>query len=164
MPGTLERALRALSWLVLGGWMGMLVFFPLAVAPAILRGTGELGSAEAGARIVAAVLVPLEFAGVVAGLLLAALAALRRLGPTLVLLPLLLAGATLAGHLLVTREMARIRPGALGAAPEPALSERYFRLHRRSQWLYTAVGAGTVLLAAALGAREIGEARQRPRT
>lgn len=160
MRGALEAALRALTWLVLGGWIGVLLFFPLVVAPAILHATGDLGSAEAGARLVAQVLVPVECAGVGAGVLLAALAALRRLGPVLTLLPLLLAGGTLAGHLLVTREMARIRPEALGATPEPALSRRYFRLHRRSQELYTGIGVGTVLLAGTLAARE---ARKSPR-
>ena len=161
MRDALEGALRVLTWLLLGGWIGVLVFFPVAVAPAILRATGDLGSAEAGARVVAEVLVPLEYAGIAAGVLLALLGLLRGVGPALVLLPLLLAGSTLGGHLFLTREMAAIRAEALGTAPEPAHSERYFRLHRYSQRLYTAVGAGALLLAAGLAAREI-RTRTRP--
>ncbi len=155
MRTALEPPLRALTWLVLGGWVGVLLFFPLVVAPAILRATADLGSPEAGARLVAEVLIPLEYAGVAAGAILAALAAVRRLGPALVLLPLLLGGTALAAHLFVTREMGRIRTAALGAAPDPALTERYFRMHRLSRRLYTAIGAGALVFAAGLVAREM---------
>lgn len=102
-------------------------------------------------------LKPVLLSGAVSGVALSWLAARLRRGRFTIVFPLVLAAACLINQFGVTRAVAEIPLTDPGLAPE--LAARFAALHRLSVWLFTAVGIGAVVLAAAHAVAEAREAR-----
>lgn len=147
----MQATARFVLWIGLGGWIGAWVLFAAVVAPVAFR---ALPSPEMAGRVVGPVLSVLHVYGIVAGLGLAALAALLRRGPLAIALPLVLAALCAVSELGVTPAIQEIRPRAFGAAGDTAAAARFAWLHRVSVGLYTAVGLGALGLAAAHARRD----------
>jgi hypothetical protein len=147
--------LRPALWLVIGGWLGVLVLFGLVARVAFTVGA----SPELAGHVVAGVLGPLELGGVGAGIALAALGGGLRRGRWAVLLPILLSLVCFTSHFGVSPALAEIRLGSPGAPPGEAL--RFARLHRLSVGLYGLTLLG-VLGLAVLHARAEGSAARVP--
>lgn len=137
--------LGALSWLLLGGWIGAWVFFAFAVAPTAFR---VLPSTQIAGQLIAPVLATLHLAGAAAGVALAALAwGLSRTGAFL-WLPLAMSALCLVSHFGVTAQIEAIRPLAFGPEGSPEMAARFQLLHRLSMGIYTGVGLAGFLLVA----------------
>jgi hypothetical protein len=132
-------------WLVLGGWIGAMLFFSAAVAPGAFA---VLGDPSLAGKLVAHTLRLLQLAGAGAGLALALLAWLQGRGLGLVGLPLLLSGLCIVSHFGVTGALAEIRATPDWQA-DPALSARFASLHALSVRLLglTLLGALGLLVA-----------------
>lgn len=148
-----SRSSRAGPLLLLGVWLGAMLFFAAVMAPAAFAVLDE--PAQAG-RLVSRTLTTLDLAGVAFGLVLAFWA--RRLGaaPWLQGLPLLLAMLCIASHFGVSATLAEIR-ATPGWADEPDLRRRFGQLHGVSVGLLGATFLGALALAVghARGARAI---------
>jgi hypothetical protein len=137
--------LRALSWLLLGGWLGAWVLFAFVVAPTAFR---VLPSTRIAGQLIAPVLGSLHLYGAGAGVALAALAwGLTRRGWCL-WLPLAMSALCAVSHFGVTAQIEAIRPLAFGPAGSPELAARFQLLHRISMGIYTVVGLAGFLLVA----------------
>ena len=137
--------LRALSWLVLGGWLGAWVLFAFVIAPTAFR---VLPSTEIAGHLIAPVLATLHLYGVVAGLALAALAwGLARTG-WCVWLALSMSALCAVSHFGVTAQIEAIRPLVFGPQGSPEVAARFQLLHRISMGIYTCVGLAGFLLVA----------------
>jgi hypothetical protein len=155
-------ALRIALWLLLGGWFGSWACFGLVVAPAAFR---VLPSTELAGRLVGPVLAVLHGYGVVAGLLLALVAWGLGRGRWLALLPVAAAAVTAWSELVITPEIAAVRPLVFGPEGSPELAARFQHLHRISVLIFVCVGFTTLWLAAAharADAREAGSGGDRP--
>jgi len=143
--GASATFLRALLWLLLGGWLGAWTLFAFVVAPTAFR---VLPSTQIAGQLVAQVLGALHLYGVGAGVALAAIAwALTRTGVAL-WLPLAMGALCLVSQLGVTAQIEAIRTLVFGPSGSPDLAARFQLLHRISMGIYTAVGvAGFALLA-----------------
>lgn len=130
-------ALRTTLWLLLGGWVGSWGLFGLAVAPTAFR---VLPSEIAGS-VVGPILSSLHLYGLVAGLGLAALAAVLERGKILVVLPLVLAAACAYSQFGVSAEIAEIRDGAFGPDGDLESAARWTTLHRLSMGIYLSISA-----------------------
>jgi hypothetical protein len=106
-------------------------------------------------QLVGRVLGPLQVAGIVVGLGLAALGGWLGRGPLAVGLPTLLALLCAANHFGVAPAVAAIdlADPAAGAGD----GARFARLHQLSVWLYLATAGGALVLAALHAARELRE-------
>jgi len=137
--------LRAISWLLLGGWSGTWVFFAFVVAPTAFR---VLPSTQIAGQLIGPVLATLHLYGAAAGVALAALAwGLSRTG-LCVWLPLAMSALCLVSHFGVTAQIEAIRPLAFGPEGSPGMAARFQLLHQLSMGIYSAVGlAGFVLVA-----------------
>lgn len=137
-----EAAARALLWLALGGWIGAWGFFAFGVSRLAFRVLpGDLAGDMAGA-----LLRELHLGGAVAGLIVAGcLAFLGRRG-AVVVVPIVLGLIPLASHLLLSPEIATLRPSALGAGNTASTQARFRLLHGLSLGLFMLVHLGTVLL------------------
>ena len=144
-PSLREAGLRALLWLLLGGWVGVWLFFALVVAPTAFR---VLPSTEVAGGLIRPVLAALHLYGGGAGIALAALAwRLGRSHPA-VWLPLAMSALCLFSQLGVSAEIEEIRELAFGPGGSVEIAARFHLLHRLSMGIYTAVGvAGLVLVA-----------------
>jgi hypothetical protein len=140
---TAEVVLRALLWLLLGGWVGSWLCFGLLIAPTAFR---VLPSTELAGRMVGPVLTGLNVYAAATGVLLALLAVRLRRGRLLVVLPLLAAALCIFSELVVTARIEAIRPLVFGPEGSQELAARFQTLHRVSVWLFCAVGAATLAM------------------
>lgn len=135
--------LRAALWLSLGSWVGAWGFFAFIVsrvAFAVLP--GNLAGDLAGL-----LLRPLHLGGAIAGLVAAAaLAALGRRG-AVVWLPIGLALVSAASELVLSPEIAILRPSTLGAANTADTQARFGLLHGISLGLFMLIHLATLGLA-----------------
>jgi hypothetical protein len=138
-----EVVLRALLWLLLGGWVGSWLCFGLLIAPTAFR---VLPTTELAGRMVGPVLTGLNLYAAATGLLLALLAARLGRGRLLVVLPLLAAAICVFSELVITARIEAIRPLVFGAQGSEELAARFQTLHRVSVWLFCAVGATTLAM------------------
>ncbi len=134
-----------LLWLVLGGWIGAMLFFSAVMAPsafAVLDTPAQAG------RLVSRTLAILNLAGAGLGVALALLARALGRGPGLWATPLLLAGLCLVSHFGVSAAIAELRLEP-GPDADPALRARFGTLHRVSVALFgiTLIGAAGLLVA-----------------
>jgi hypothetical protein len=136
-------ALRSLSWLLLGGWIGSWACFGLVVAPIAFA---KLPSTEIAGHLIGPVLSALHVYGAVAGGALALLAGLMGRGRLRVALPLLMAAACVYTQFGVSREIAEIRDQVFGPQGTETLAARWSELHRRSVGIFLVVSAGTLWL------------------
>jgi len=136
-------ALRGTLWLALGGWIGAWGFFAFVVSRVAFR----ILPGNVAGDLAGLLLHGLHLGGAAAALVTAAaLAALGRRG-MVVALPVVLAVICLASELLLSPEIAGLRPSALGAASTEATQSRFRILHGASLGLFMAVhGASVVLL------------------
>lgn len=137
--------LRAISWLLLGGWIGAWVLFAFVVAPTAFR---TLPSTRIAGQLIGPVLAALHFYGAGAGLALAALAWGSARTGALLWLPLAMSALCVLSHFGVTAQIESIRPLAFGPEGSPEIAARFQLLHRLSMGIYTIVGlAGFALVA-----------------
>jgi hypothetical protein len=143
VSGGRSLGLRSALWLALGGWVGSWALFALVIARLAFR---VLPSPEVAGHLVAPVLSVLHWYGVVAGLLLAALAFALRRGGVLIALPLALAAACLATQLAVTPRLEAIHDLAFGPGGNVEAASEYRRLHGVSMAIFSAVLVGAIAL------------------
>lgn len=136
-------ALRATLWISLGGWIGALTLFALGLAPIAFT---VLPPAEAG-QIVSPILRGLNYYGVAAGLVLAAIAGIDRRGRPLIALPIALAMVCSLSEFWVTAGIAEVREAAFGVDVTARAASQFSSLHQLSRALYAAVTVGAVALA-----------------
>jgi len=141
-----EIGLRVCSWLLLSGWIGSWARFGLLVAPTAFR---VLPTTELAGRFVTPVVSALHGYGAVAGLLLALLAWRLGRGPLLVVLPLAAAALCAGSELVISPQIAAIRPLVFGPEGSPELAARFQHLHRVSVVIFVSVGLSTLVLLAA---------------
>ncbi len=141
-PGA-EAALRGALWLSLGSWIGAWAFFAFVVS----RVAFQVLPGNVAGDLAGLLLRPLHLGGAGAGLIVAGtLAALGRRG-VVVWLPVGLALACAASELLLSPEIALIRPSALGAANTAETQARFRLLHGLSLGLFMLIHAATLGLA-----------------
>lgn len=134
-----------LLWLVLGGWIGAMLFFAAAVAPAAFE---VLDTPEQAGRLVSRTLSILNLGGAAAGLALALLARGLGRGPWLWAVPLLLTVLCLGSHFGVSAALAEIRAQP-GWDSDPAVRARFGALHGASVGLLGLTLIGAIGLLAA---------------
>ena len=138
-----ETALRATLWILLGGWIGALSLFALGVAPLAFT---TLPAGEGG-KVVAPLLAALNSYGLIAGIVLAAIAWRSQRGALLVAIPIVLTIVCAFSEFWVTDGIDAVRPNAFGVDVTAEAAKRFSFLHRLSQALYALVMAGTFVLA-----------------
>ncbi|HEY2388628.1 MAG TPA: DUF4149 domain-containing protein [Candidatus Binatia bacterium] len=150
----MQGVVKSVFWLALVVWLGEVVFFSFVVAPSVF---GALPSETAG-QVVGAIFPRYYALGAGAGALaLAAALGLRAeaaarapWSAVCVMLVLMLAATVYAGRVVHPQAQA-LRPGLHEATVDPAVKERFDRLHRRAVQLNGAVlllGVATVCVAA----------------
>lgn len=145
---------RNLLWLWLGAWIGVMGFFGSVTRAAF----HFVPDPEVAGRLVGSLLMPLLSISAISGVGLSVLAATLRRGRVAIVLPLVLATASLINQFGVSPAVAEIRLTDPGLAPE--LAARFAALHRLSVWLFVATAIGTVLLAITHGLAEARQARE----
>jgi len=154
MATRLLPVVRALFWLSLALWIGMIVFFSLVVAPAAFEALPR----ESAGTLLATIFPRYYTLGAFAGVLATAAAALLRRhvrAPTpwvgvMVLLNLMLAATLYAGTVVEPRART-LRPALHAEHVEPATQAEFDHLHRLAVQLNGAVlvlGIATICLAA----------------
>jgi hypothetical protein len=156
-PARLPILLRALLWMLLGGWTGALLLFGAVVTRVAFAALPE--PALAG-HVVGGVLAPLQLAGIGAGLALAALGGWLRRGRLAVALPLLLAAVCAVNHFGVSPAVAAI--DLADPASGPGAGARFASLHELSVVLFTTTAVGVLLLAALHARAELRAEPPRP--
>lgn len=137
--------LRAISWLLLGGWIGAWVLFAFVVAPTAFR---VLPSTQIAGQLIGPVLATLHLYGAGAGVTLSASAwGLSRTGICL-WLPLAMSALCLVSQFGVTSQIEAIRPLVFGPQGSPEFAARFQLLHQLSMGIYTVVGLAGFLLVA----------------
>lgn len=146
-PGSLchrmDALLRAVRWLLLGGWLGSWALFALVIAPTAFR---VLPSGEAAGALVGPVLRTLHLYGLFAGLSLFAIAFAFREGWLRKLLPALLALICALTEFGVSAEISEIRPSTFGLETPHGAAGRFSELHFLSRFLFGTVLVGVALL------------------
>lgn len=127
------------------GWFGATLLFAFSVAPTAFR---VLPGAEMAGQMVGPVLRSLHLFGLVAGLVLAALAWALDRPRWLIALPLLLAAACAFSEFVVTAEISGVLPHELGGPGPEERAARFALLHRLSMAIFTLVGLGAAATAA----------------
>lgn len=135
--------LRPSLWIVLGIWIGALLFFGTVVAPAVLRTVPSPGAGE----LVRTVLFGLDWAGVALGGVAILLGLALRRGPLAMLVPALLVGACLISQLWIAPSIAAARPNDPLNKTRPEIALRFRSLHQISVGLYIGTLAGVFGLA-----------------
>ncbi len=141
-----EVGLHFFLWLLLGSWIGSWVTFGALVAPTAFR---ALPSTELAGQVVGPVISALHGYGAAAGLLLALLAWSLRRGALLVAIPLAAAAACAWSELVVTPQIAALRPLMVGPEGTPEFAARFAHLHRISVVIFLSVGVSTLVMLAA---------------
>jgi hypothetical protein len=128
--------------LSLGGWIGSWAFFAFVVS----RVAFQVLPGDVAGDLAGMLLEVLHFGG--AGLALIAAAAAAALGRRgwLVGLPICLAILCIASEVLLSPEIAAVRPSTLGAAATEESSRRFSRLHTLSLGLFLSIHLVSVLL------------------
>ncbi len=135
-----EGAIRSLLWLSLGSWVGAWGFFAFVVSRVAFR----IVPGDVVGELVGVLIRALHLGGAVAGLIAAgALAALGRRG-FVVWLPVGLALAAAASELILSPEIAALRPSALGAASTEQTQARFGLLHGLSLGLFMGIHLATL--------------------
>lgn len=138
-----ETALRATFWLSLGSWVGAWGFFAFVVS----RIAFKVLPGNVAGDLAGALLAVLHLGGAVAALLCAgALMGLGRRG-AVVALPVLLALVAVASELLLSPEIATLRPSTLGAANTEDTQTRFRLLHGLSLGLFMLIHLASIALA-----------------
>ena len=143
---------RTALWMSLGGWIGSWAFFAFVVSDVTFRVLpGDVAGDLAGM-----LLAVLHWSG--AGLALIAAGAAAALGRRgwLVGVPVCLAVLCVASEVLLSPEVAAVRPSTLGAAATEATSRRFSLLHALSLGVFLSihlVSAVLVVLHARIDAR-----------
>lgn len=132
IPPRRASILRICLWIVLGGWLGIQLFFGFAVTPPTLR---LVPSPQAG-ELVTAVLGALNWWGVACGISLATLAQTLRRGRIAITLPFVLVAACLVSQLVVSPAIGRVRLSDPANARKPEAALQFRRLHTVSVGLY----------------------------
>lgn len=137
-----EAAARALLWLALGSWIGSWGFFAFVVSRMAFRVLpGDLAGDIAGA-----LLRVLHLGGAAAGCLVGGcLFFLGRRG-AVVVAPIAMGLIALASDLLLSPEIAALRPSALGTGNTAETQARFRLLHGISLGLFMLVHLGSVSL------------------
>lgn len=138
--GVREGAIRSALWLALGSWVGAWGFFAFVVS----RVAFQVLPGNVAGDLAGLLIRTLHFGGALAGLITAgALVFLGRRGPV-VWLPIALAVAALASELLLSPEIAALRPSALGEANTAETQARFGLLHGLSLGLFLLIHLGTL--------------------
>jgi hypothetical protein len=143
---------RVLFWTALGGWIGALLLCGGVVVAAAFEAVPD---PRVAAHVVGRVLAPLQLAGILLGVGLAALGGALGRGRLAVGLPLLLAGLCAVNHFGIAPAVAAI--DLTDPASGPDAGARFARLHQLSVALFVATGIGAVLLAAVHATLELRE-------
>lgn len=139
-----ETALRTALWLSLGSWVGAWGFFAFVVS----RIAFKVLPGNVAGDLAGALLHILHLGGAGAALIAAAaLAGLGRRG-LVVGLPVLLALAAVASELVLSPEIAALRPSALGAANTADTQSRFGLLHGLSLGLFVLIHVASIGLVA----------------
>lgn len=139
---TRETVLRAALWLSLGSWIGSWGFFAFVVS----RIAFEVLPGNVAGDLAGALLEVLHLGGAGAALIVAAaLAALGRRG-AVVGFPILLAIVAVASELILSPEIAALRPSTLGAANTEDTQTRFRLLHGLSLGLFMLIHLGSIAL------------------
>lgn len=117
-----------------------------------------VGDPRTAGDLVSALLGPMLGLGAASGIGLSVIAAVLRRGRFTIVLPVVLAAASLINQFGVSPAVAEIELTDPGLVPE--LAARFAALHRLSVWLFMGVGLGAVLLAVVHAFAERREARQ----
>lgn len=135
-----EGAIRSALWLSLGSWVGAWGFFAFVVS----RVAFQIVPGDVVGELVGVLIRSLHFGGALAGLVAAAaLAALGRRG-FVVWLPIALAVTAVASELILSPEIAALRPSALGPANTAETQARFGLLHGLSLGLFMAIHLATL--------------------
>jgi len=145
---------RDLLWLWLGAWLGSMALFGslTRVAFQVVPDPAAVG------HLVGALLRPMLTVCAISGIGLSALAGWMRRGGVTIVLPLVLATASLINQFGVSPAVAEIELTDPRLAP--GLAARFSALHRLSVWLFVATGVGVVALAIAHALAEARQARE----
>lgn len=139
----MDGFLRAIRWLLLGGWLGSWALFALVIAPTAFQ---VLPSSEVAGALVSPVLRTLHLYGLAAGLTLFAIAFSFRERRLLKLLPLALALLCLATEFGLTTAITDIRPSMFGPETPYGAASQFSQLHLLSRMLFGTVLAGVAIL------------------
>lgn len=142
---TRDFALRALLWLLLGGWIGAWLCFGLVVAPTAFR---VLPSVEIAGQLIGPVLATLHWYGSLAGTLLALLAWQLGRGSALTLMSLAAAALCAFSQLWLTPKVSALRLLVFGPQGSVEIAARFQLLHWISMWIFCVVGLTTLILLA----------------
>jgi len=138
-----ETALRATLWLSLGSWVGAWGFFAFVVS----RIAFKVLPGNVAGDLAGDLLAVLHFGGAGAALLCAgALAGLGRRG-AVVGFPVVLALLAVASELVLSPEIAALRPSTLGAANTEDTQTRFRLLHGLSLGLFMLIHLASIGLA-----------------
>jgi Domain of unknown function (DUF4149) len=139
-----ETTLRAVLWLSLGSWVGAWGFFAFVVS----RIAFQVLPGNVAGDLAGSLLHILHLGGAGAALLsAAALAGLGRRG-LVVGVPVLLALASVASELVLSPEIAALRPSALGAGNTADTQARFGLLHGLSLGLFVLIHLASIGLVA----------------
>jgi Domain of unknown function (DUF4149) len=135
-----ETTLRAVLWLSLGSWVGAWGFFAFVVS----RIAFQVLPGNVAGDLAGSLLHILHLGGAGAALLsAAAMAGLGRRG-LVVGVPVLLALASVASELVLSPEIAALRPSALGAGNTADTQARFGLLHGLSLGLFVLIHLASI--------------------
>lgn len=134
---------RNVLWLWIGAWLGSMALFG-SLTRVAFRVVPDPATAG---ELVGALLHPMLSVGAISGLGLSLLAASMQRGRVTIVLPLVLATASLINQFGVSPAVAEIQLTDPALVPE--LAARFSALHQLSVWLFVATGLGIVGLAVA---------------
>jgi len=145
---------RNLLWLWLGAWLGSMSLFGslTRVAFRVVPDPAAVG------HLVGALLHPMLTICAISGVGLSLLAGSMHRGGVTIVLPLVLATASLINQFGVSPAVAEIELTDPRLAP--SLAARFSALHQLSVWLFVATGVGIAVLAVAHALAEARQARE----
>lgn len=135
--------LRALRWLLLGGWLGSWALFAFVIAPTAFR---LLPSGDAAGDLVSPVLRILHLYGLAAGIVTFAISFSFRESALLVLLPAVLALLCALTEFGITPSISEAGPSAGGLPATEGAAEQFAQMHQASRMLFASILAGVALL------------------
>ena len=135
----MERVLRSLRWLTIGGWLGSWALFAFVIAPTAFR---VLPSGDVAGALVGPVLRALHLYGLAAGIALFAIAFALRDRRWALAIPAVLAVLCAVTEFGITAAISDIRPSTFGPGTPEGAAERFSQLHMLSRVLFGVVLAG----------------------